>query len=200
MQPTREQLLNWLESKGVVERIARFARRLSKEPDDLIQEALFRALKGAARQAKRAEQAVFKDGAARQAERGEQFAPQLVARWFFLVMRHTAIDEVRRGGRRRQTVSAADIENLEEVYSEPVERAMDLPLPQAGDDFTFTQALEGLTVAEKKVIALVYYEGLKTAEAARELRVTPTAVRNTQARALRKLQRALRAPIRGPKR
>lgn len=173
MAPTRQQLLDWLESEGAIAEVGRFARRISDEPDDLVQDTLLRILKGS------------RDG-----EPDPSFSDRLVKAWVFTIMRRAAVDRLRQQNRRGQGRTIyADIDNLEGANAELFE-PFDIAYP-AGR--ALTKAIQSLTKAEQRVVNLLYFKGYRIAEAARELRVSSTAIAKIHSTALRKLLRVLGA-------
>ena len=173
MPPTRQQLLNSFEGDGAIERIARYARRISSEPQDVVQTALVYALRRASSDA------------------GEkEFPAENIERWLRLLIRSVTYDQLRLQHRRR-TVTVPNIEedvaisNDDDVFTTRLG-------PEKNLEQSLLKGLAQLTTREKRVITLLYFEGFRIAEAARRLRVSPAAVRKTHARALRRLHRALR--------
>lgn len=113
--------------------------------------------------------------------------------WLFMIARTRALDSVRARTRRGQVEQETDPES-------PVEAIEPQPSPEAsvlsGESASEVKAaLTTLSVPERKVLELAYYEDLSHAQIAQALQLPLGTVKTHIARGLRKLRSVVQAPI-----
>jgi RNA polymerase sigma factor (sigma-70 family) len=94
--------------------------------------------------------------------------------WLGSVARNRAIDSLRRAQAAPQTVSRHHVDGDEEEQDMLQHRASDEPGPlalleQASDARALQQCMEGLNKAQRRSLALAFYQGMTHAEVAEEL-------------------------------